>query len=84
MVSQYTGGLGTIQFQKEKEGEGMTALEVWEKYKHLDTPISDGDFVPQTFWESIIVDLWSAVKNTAEKGKERRDDAGDKLPCGFG
>ena len=47
----------------------MTALEVWEKYKHLDLNLSDGDLVPESFWGSIIVDLWSAIKYSIQEGE---------------
>ena len=43
----------------------MTAEEVYEKYKHLDENLSDRELVPESFWGSIIVDLWGAVKDAA-------------------
>ena len=49
----------------------MTAKEAWEKYKHLDINLSDRDLVPESFWGSIIVDLWGAVKNSIEKRGEK-------------
>jgi hypothetical protein len=50
---------------------GMTAKEAFEKYKHLDQNLSDRDLVPESFWGSILVDLWSAVKYAI---KEKTDD----------
>lgn len=41
----------------------MTAEEVYEKYKHLDANLSDRELVPESFWGSIIMDLWVAVKD---------------------
>jgi hypothetical protein len=50
---------------------GMTAKEAFEKYKHLDQNLSDRDLVPESFWGSILVDLWSAVKYEIQ---EKTDD----------
>jgi hypothetical protein len=48
----------------KKGGENMTAQEAFEKYKHLDENLSDPELVPTSFWGSIILDLWSAIKST--------------------
>ena len=49
----------------------MTAKEAWEKYKHLDANLSDRELLPESFWGSIILDLWGAVKNSLnEKSNE--------------
>ncbi len=45
----------------------MTALEVFEKYKHLDLNLSDRELVPESFWGCIIFDLWSAVKDSIKE-----------------
>lgn len=45
----------------------MTAFEAWEKYKHLDINLSDRELVPESFWGSIIFDLWSAIKIEVKK-----------------
>ncbi len=47
----------------------MTATEAWEKYKHLDQNLSDRELVPESFWGSILIDLWSTVKNSIQKGE---------------
>ena len=52
-----------------KGGDGMTAKEAWEKYKHLDKNLSDRELVPESFWGSIIFDLWAAIKNEIGKGR---------------
>ena len=49
----------------------MTAQEVWEKYKHLDSNLSDRDLVPESFWGSIIFDLWGAIKETLNKRDQK-------------
>jgi len=49
----------------------MTAKEAFEKYKHLDQNLSDRDLVPDSFWGSILLDLWSVVKDCINE-KERR------------
>ncbi len=43
----------------------MTAQEAWEKYKHLDSNLSDRELLPEFFWGSILLDLWEAVKESA-------------------
>jgi len=48
---------------KEKGGESMTTFEAWEKYKHLNQNLSDRELLPESFWGSIILDLWSAIKD---------------------
>jgi len=48
-------------------GEGMTALEAWGKYKHLDANLSDIELLPESFWGSIIFDLWKAVKESVKE-----------------
>jgi len=40
----------------------MTGKEAWEKYKHLDIILSNRLLLPESFWGSIILDLWSALK----------------------
>jgi len=50
----------------------MTALEAWEKYKHLDLNLSDREMVPESFWGSIIIDLWSAVKHSIQDGEGKK------------
>jgi hypothetical protein len=49
----------------------MTCDEVWEKYKHLDQNLSDRELVPESFWGSIIIELWSAIKDSLEKQARR-------------
>ena len=48
----------------------MTALEVWEKYKHLDAALSAGDSGSYSFRSQIISELWGAVKNSLAEKKE--------------
>jgi len=48
----------------------MTALEAYDKYKHLDENLSDRDLIPESFWGSIIFDLWSAIKESINGRKE--------------
>ncbi len=55
-----------------KGGEGMTALEVWEKYQHLDLNLSDRDLLPESFWGSMLLDLWEAIKHTIQEGEGRK------------
>ncbi len=45
----------------------MTAKEAWEKYRHLDANLSDRDLVPESFWGCILLDLWSAVKESIKE-----------------
>jgi len=45
----------------------MTALEVWKKYEHLDANLSDRELVPESFWGSIIFDLWNAIKESIKE-----------------
>ena len=52
-----------------ERGVSMTPLEVWEKYKHLDANLSDRELIPESFWGSIIFDLWAAIKYTIQEGK---------------
>jgi hypothetical protein len=49
----------------------MTALEAWEKYKHLDINLSDRELLPCSFWGCIILDLWSAIKDQIKKNNGR-------------
>lgn len=49
----------------------MIAKEAWEKYKHLDANLSDRELLPESFWGSILLDLWGAIKEFA---MEDRDD----------
>ena len=46
----------------------MTAKEVFEKYEHLDANLSDRELLPDSFWGSIILDLWGAVKESVRRG----------------
>ena len=49
----------------------MTAEEAFNKYAHMDSAFSDYSIMPGSFWGSVIIDLWSAVKNSLkEKGSE--------------
>lgn len=41
----------------------MTTREAWKKYKHLDINLSDRELLPESFWGSIVFDLWSAIKD---------------------
>jgi hypothetical protein len=50
----------------------MTAKEVWEKYKHLDAAFSDRDLLPDSFWGSIIFDLWGSIKNSLIEEEKSR------------
>ncbi len=50
----------------------MTVREAWEKYQHLDLNLSDRELVPESFWGSIIFDLWSAIKHTLQEGEGRK------------
>ncbi len=50
----------------------MTVREAWEKYQHLDQCLSDRDLVLESFWGSIIVDLWTAIKHTIQEGEGRK------------
>jgi len=45
----------------------MTALEAFEKYQHLDANLSDKELLPESFWGSIIFDLWGAVKESVKE-----------------
>jgi hypothetical protein len=45
----------------------MTALEAWNKYQHLNLNLSDRELLPDSFWGSIIFDLWQAIKNEIKK-----------------
>ncbi len=53
------------------QGGNMTPKEAFEKYKHLDANLSDRELLPEFFWGSILLDLWSTVKESA---MEDRDD----------
>jgi len=46
----------------------MTAKEAFEKYRHLDANLSDRELLPDSFWGSIILDLWSAIKESVKEG----------------
>ena len=50
----------------------MTALEVWEKYKHLDINLSDAELITGSFWELMVMDFWSAIKHTIQEGEGRK------------
>ena len=50
----------------------MTTLEVWGKYQHLDLNLSDRDLLPESFWGSILLDLWEAIKHTIQEGEGRK------------
>lgn len=56
---------------KTKGGKGLTLKEAFEKYKHLDENLSDRDLVPESFWGSILYDLWSAVKDSIDENERR-------------
>ena len=45
----------------------MTALEAFEKYRHLDANLSDRELLPDSFWGSILLDLWSAIKESIKE-----------------
>jgi len=45
----------------------MTAKEAFEKYKHLDANLSDRELLPESFWGSILIDLWGAIKESAKE-----------------
>ena len=45
----------------------MTAEEAFEKYAHMDSCFSDSSIIPDSFLKTVIVDLWSAVKNSVQK-----------------
>ena len=47
----------------------MTFKEVWEKYKHMDSVLSDGDIYEDHFPSQIIADLWAAIKEALRKEK---------------
>jgi hypothetical protein len=44
----------------------MTTKEAYEKYKHMDKAFSDYSIMPE-FLGMVIVDLWSAVKDSVMK-----------------
>jgi len=46
----------------------MTTLEAFEKYRHLDSNLSDRELLPGSFWGCIILDLWSAIKESVKEG----------------
>ena len=48
----------------------MTAKEAFEKYAHMDKAFSDYSIMPDSFLRTVIVDLWSAIKNSIQKGEE--------------
>jgi len=41
----------------------MNIKEVYEKYQHLDTLLSDGQWCGNGIRDQILYDLWQAVKN---------------------
>jgi len=45
----------------------MTAKEAFEKYAHMDSAFSDTSFMPESFLGSVILDLWSAIKNSLDE-----------------
>ena len=47
----------------------MTALEAWEKYRHLDANLSKRELLPESFWGHIILDLWGAIKESVKEGE---------------
>lgn len=52
----------------------MTIKEVWDKYKHLDKLLSDWEWLDagrQT--DSILHDLWQAVKQGAKEEDLRKE-----------
>ena len=50
----------------------MTALKVWEKYKHLDLILSPACRRGKDFRSRIIYDLWAAIKHTIQVGEGRK------------
>ena len=46
----------------------MTAREAFEKYEHLDEALSDRELLPDSFWGSIMFDLWNAIKESVKEG----------------
>ena len=51
-------------------GKAMKIKEAYEKYKHLDANLSDRDLLPESFWGSILLDLWSAIKEATKDQPE--------------
>jgi len=47
----------------------MTTKEAFEKYSHMDKAFSDYSIMPDSFLRTVIVDLWSAIKNSIQKGE---------------
>jgi len=50
----------------------MTAQEAWEKYKHLDQNLSDREMLPDSFWGSIVFDLWASIKKEINVEEEKK------------
>ena len=46
----------------------MTAKEAFEKYAHMDEAFSDYSIMPESFLRTIIIDLWSAIKESVKEG----------------
>ncbi len=49
----------------------MTAQEAFEKYAHMDSCFSDYSIMPDSFLRTVIVDLWSAVKETLKESDQK-------------
>ena len=45
----------------------MTLWAVWEKYKHMDSVLSEGRTSSDSFRTQIISDLWAAIKEALKK-----------------
>lgn len=45
----------------------MTIQEAYEKYKYLDTILSDKEWIGDHFRDSVLYDLWQTIKTAASE-----------------
>ena len=58
--------------QRPSRAGGLTRIQVYEKYVHLDQCLSDRAWLGESILSQILFDLWQAIREEEEWKKEKK------------